>query len=44
MNKQDIINWFEIVCSGIRSEYEDGWSHRDLETDKETLSELLGEL
>ena len=42
MNKQDIINWFEIVCNGIRSEYRDGWSHRDLETDKETLSELLG--
>ncbi len=41
MNEQDILEWFELVCEGIRAEYELGASHRDLETDKETLLELL---
>lgn len=41
MNKQDIVEWFEMVCEGIRAEYESGASHRDLEIDKETLLELL---
>lgn len=41
MNEQDILEWFEIICEGIRAEYEFGASHRDLETDKETLLELL---
>lgn len=39
--KQDIIEWFEMVCEGIRDEYEQGASHRSLNTDKETLLEML---
>lgn len=43
VKSQEIIDWFEIVCKGIRAEYEEGASHRDLEIDKNTLAGLLGE-
>ena len=36
-----VISWFEAVCKGIRWEYEQGASHRRLETDKQTLREML---
>jgi len=42
--KENIVEWFEMVCEGIRDEYEQGASHRDLNTDKETLAELLEEM
>jgi len=42
--QQDIIDWFEMVCGGIRAEYESGWSHRDLEIDKKILLDMLEKL
>ena len=36
-----IVRWFDMVCRGIRAEYEDGASERDLIIDKNTLLELL---
>jgi len=36
-----ILSWFETICKGIRMEYEDGASERDLIIDKNTLLELL---
>lgn len=40
---KDIHTFFEIVCNGIRIEYEEGASHRDFERDKKTLDKLLVE-
>lgn len=38
---ENIVEWFELVCKGIRAEYEQGASHRKLETDKRTLEKEL---
>lgn len=38
---EDVIKWFEMVCNGIRQEYENGASHRNLERDKCTLESEL---
>jgi len=35
-----IIDFFKLVCRGIRGEYEKGWSHRDLKKDIKTLKGL----
>jgi len=40
---EHIIEWFELVCKGIRAEYEQGSSCRDLEVDRITLARLLRE-
>ena len=37
----EIVSWFEMVCKGIRQEYELGGSHRKIEVDKQTLKEML---
>ena len=45
--KKNIIIWFNAVCRGIRGEYEDGWSHRELFKDfKDTnsLARMLNQL
>lgn len=39
--KKEIIQWFRMVCEGIRQEYEQGASHRKLEVDVETLKKLF---
>lgn len=38
---ENIVEWFEMVCKGIREEYENGASTRDLERDKKTLENEL---
>lgn len=39
--KKEIIQWFRMVCEGIRQEYEQGASRRKLKTDIATLKKLL---
>jgi len=39
-----IVGWFEAVCAGIRAEYENGASHRDIGRDKEHLRGLVKDL
>ena len=41
MTKQEILNWFNNVCAGIRAEYENGASIRDYKFDEEDLGRML---
>ena len=41
MTKQEILNWFNGVCAGIRAEYENGATIRDYMFDKKDLSRML---
>lgn len=41
MTKQEILQWFNAVCAGIRAEYENGASPRDYGFDEEDLSKML---
>ena len=43
MTKEQVLEWFYIVCEGIRGEYVVGWRHRDFNVDKEALSNMLDE-
>jgi hypothetical protein len=42
--KKEIIIFFSIVCNGIREEYENGASNRDLKKDIENLGSLINNL
>ncbi len=42
-NKQTIINFFRDVITGVRGEYEKGWSTRSIDKDVDTLHNLLDE-
>ena len=41
MTKQEILQWFNNVCAGIRAEYEGGASIRDYNVDEKDLSRML---
>ncbi len=41
IKEKEIIDWFIMVCQGIRQEYEAGVSNRSLSKDVKTLKQLL---
>lgn len=44
VKKKEIAEWFKMICKGIRSEYEQGASLRELEIDGKTLERMLKEI
>lgn len=39
--KTELDDFMDIVCNGIRGEYEEGWSHRDIQEDKKALKSFV---
>ena len=35
--KKELDNFMDLICLGIRGEYEKGWSHRKIKEDKKAL-------
>ena len=42
--RKEVLEFFGIVCKGIRDEYDQGASHRNLDRDKRTLKSMLTHL
>jgi len=39
--KKELDDFMDLIHNGIRGEYEQGWSHRDIKEDKKALSSFV---